>query len=438
MHPLTVEWLVSQSHTAEFLDLDSNDEFGQMRDYMAQTAASARLVPIRSLGAPIYSMHFAGEWHLIWNENYLEHVFRIAGTLIADKYQLMWYDDRGLDATQSLMSEVLYDEGYYKESCTLQSMVQSRNGLTSRPESRLALAAFLCRDFPEGEDETTTLNHAVIARLYVFLHELGHLIKRSDPTFYAALEREAASTFNVYKLIASGNVDEQNLLSGATLILPPDEIGDLARQMPASEISKALLDELAPDTFALFAIMQLLKMARPDGLTLDEAVYVCGYLFALRLAVEAIRDLRTRTTHLAAGSPIPQGPDEGAWRTFLLRQCTSLSINELLKAGLASPNVGEDSTQSTFRKLNEPCFTLLQRRRLIFEPGGTKAADVIWRSVVESINSQTAIGLDGPSPQSRQDVSTSDRYGDNETHRQHFLEAAGWSKQSGQWRYSPT
>ncbi len=437
MRPLTIEWLVSQGHTTEFLALDSNGEFGRMRDYMTQTAISAQLVPIRSLGAPIYSTHFANEWHLIWNENYLEHVFRIAGTLIADKYQLMWHDAHGLDATQSVMSEILYDEGHYKEAYALLNIVQSRNGPTSRPGSRLALASYLWLDFPECEDEDTALDHAGIARMYVFLHELGHLIKRSDPRVYAAFEREAVAIFNLYKLITSGNVDEQDLLSGATLIVPPSEIGEIARQMQSSEISQVLLDELVPDTFALFLIVQLLKMVRPDGLTLDEAVYVCGYLFALRLAVEVIRDLRNRTQCLAAGSPMPHASDEEAWRTFLLRQCTSLNINELLKAGLASSDFGDDPAQSTLWKLNEPCFTLLQRRRLILEPGGKNLTDVTWGWVTEGIKYQTA-GLVEPPPQSRQDVNTSDLYSDNEIFRQHFLEAAGWSKQSGRWRYSPT
>jgi hypothetical protein len=436
MPPRTIEWLVSQSHTTEFLALDSDDEFGRMRDYMTQTGVSARLVPIRSLGAKIYSQYFASEWHLIWNENYLEHVFRIAGTLIADKYQLTWHDAGGLDAAQGLISEILFEEGYYKQASTLLNMVQSRNGLTSRPKSRLALATFLRQDFPEGEDGAASLDHAAIARLYVFLHEIGHLIKRTDTRFYAELEREAVATVNLYKLITSGDVDVQDLLSGAILIRPPDEVGDLARQMPAGEISKALLDELTADIFALFGITQLLKMARPDGLTLDEAVYVCGYLFALRLAVEVIRDLRDRTIHLATGSPISYAPDEDAWRTFLLRQCTSLSIDELLKAGLASPNFGDDPAQSTLWKLNEPCFTLLQRRRLIFERGGTNLADVSWGWVTEGINSQTAVRLVESSPQSGQDISTSDPYGDDEIHRQHFLEVAGWSKQGRHWTYS--
>lgn len=352
----------------EFRSVDDLPYLNEYLPYIKSVAPNLGLVAIRSVGSDIYGVPFKGVNYLVWDEHYAELLLRIAAGLRVDPIVLQWFDPSLLNVCRQAIADTLFDEGSYRDAWILSQMT---------PKNRhVGIERYL--EHPESRDSESQLDPVKLSAVFLLLHELGHLCERDNPEFYRALETEALDALFMYRaLLARLSPSERDrFLADEHLVCPEQRDVEAGKLLDRNDADPKLSREWTPDLFALFLLCQLLKMLRPNGLTIDEARCVVESVISVRFAAEIVRDLRMRTHAFAYDLPSPEVISEAErFRTILIRQCLTLSLEQFFPP---YPESIEAQGGAVWLELNEPYFRLLGRRRKIFSETSEGVGMTMW------------------------------------------------------------
>lgn len=284
----------------------------------------------------------------MWDETHVANLLTISSLVLSDDpfNQINKAPWLGL----MIMGDLLFDEGLYMDA-----WVAASSGFAELN---------LLNTVQETTDATISNAQAGLMIAFLFEHELGHLLRVHDPKMFAELQREVRAAVSWYsQCLTQLTPDKQAaLLKGRGFIL--DEVDqsqiDISRHQDLGGLQPELLEEASADLFATMGIYVTSKESL--------SVYTrAESLFALRMAMEIVRDIRKTTRFVAIETrALPEQSSAENMRSLLLRQKILSSVLDL--------DQSDEDIRSTVDTLTTRYDQLLEHKEIIF---GKIAEDLV-------------------------------------------------------------
>lgn len=279
------------------------------QERLSQMMPEVKFIVIRSVSADVFCLNFRGVHHIIWDQSYTESALQIASILLSEAGSSSVAEP----VCFGIVADLLFDEGLYAEAWIV--------GTTAHIQNTHVGIENIDIQHKDASRKWAVANNSMM--LFLFLHEVGHLLDDYQPEIAAELRDYVDNQVRAYSAALELSPPEKRaeILRGDVFITFGD--GEWLDSLIASTATDPVLfREALAD---IFSTDSLFHWATEDP---SCVVDVAEAVLAFRMAQEIIRDLRIRTRALAEGKHVTSPSSSEAIRGIILRHNVLRGIAE--------------------------------------------------------------------------------------------------------------